>query len=151
MLVETVDAKLNGYKPYLKGFLTSQLLCRLSVQPADMVKVEGIDTNSTPQAVDFWKILGIYDEFDKSYIISQVERFCSLFSIHGGMLDDDLLDSTTALSSPVNVDAATAAAAAAAGITVSPNGGERSHPHNKYLHVLLFAIGVSVVNSVLSS
>ena len=34
VLVETADAKFLDYKPYLKGLLTSQLLCRLSIPPA---------------------------------------------------------------------------------------------------------------------
>ena len=42
--------------------------------------------------VDFWGVLGITDEFDKSYIISQIERFCAVYSIRAVVVDDDLLD-----------------------------------------------------------
>ena len=74
MLVETADAKFLEYKPYLKGMLSSQLLCRLSVPPAKDL-IEGVNSQS---AVDFWGILGVEDEFDKRYIVAQVERFCLL-------------------------------------------------------------------------
>jgi hypothetical protein len=73
-LVEGTDAKMLEYKPYLKGYLSSQLLCRLSIPPTKEV--------DTP-VVDFWSILNIQDEFDKAYIVAQVERFCALYNIRG--------------------------------------------------------------------
>lgn len=82
LLVETTDSKFLEYKPYMKGILSSQLLCRLSLQAK-----EGLD-GSQPQ-IDFWRILGIEDEFDKSYIIAQVERFNILYNVRGNQLEDD--------------------------------------------------------------
>ena len=106
-LAEGTDALFLKYKSYLKGKLSSQLLCRLSIQ--DQVK-DG-DSNSRP--IDFWKILGIEDEFDKSYIVAQIERFCALYSIRGVLVDEDFLDSS--------FDATSAVAAAAAGLSVPPS------------------------------
>jgi hypothetical protein len=60
-LVDASDDKFLEYKPYLKGMLTSQLLCRLSV-PAKEAHMDG---SSSHHHVDFWRILGIEDEFDK--------------------------------------------------------------------------------------
>jgi len=54
VLVETADAKFLDYKPYLKGLLTSQLLCRLSIPPS---KETGLDGSGANSAVDFWGIL----------------------------------------------------------------------------------------------
>ena len=82
ILVENADSKFMEYKPYLKGMLSSQLLCRLSLQSK-----EGID--GTQAQIDFWRILGIEDEFDKSYIIAQVERFNLLYNVRGNALEDD--------------------------------------------------------------
>ena len=82
LLVETTDSKFLEYKPYMKGILSSQLLCRLSLQAK-----EGLD-GSQPQ-IDFWRILGIEDEFDLSMIISQVERFNILYNVRGNQLEDD--------------------------------------------------------------
>jgi hypothetical protein len=108
VLVETADAKFMDYKPYLKGLLTPQLLYRLSV-PATK--------DHTDANIDFWRILGISDEFDRSYIIAQVERFCSLYNIRGTASDDDLFPHEMSTN-----DTASIAAAAAAGISVSPSG-----------------------------
>ena len=114
-LVQSTDNKFLQYKPYLKGYLTSQLLCRLSVPGKD----SGLDGNSV-NMVDFWGILGVQDEFDKAYIVAQIERFCALYNIRGNVMDDtvDTLFSASDLSSPDH--AATLAAAAAAGL---PNHG----------------------------
>lgn len=84
MLVENADAKFLDYKPYLKGLLTSQLLCRLSVPNVKDSPIE--------PALDFWRILGIEDDFDKSYIVAQVERFSVLYNIRGIQSDDDSLN-----------------------------------------------------------
>jgi hypothetical protein len=86
LLVETTDAKFIDFKPYLKGLLTSQLLCRLSI-PSMKDPLDG----GSVQPFDFWEILGIEDSFDRAYIISQVERFCAIYSIRALSIDDDSL------------------------------------------------------------
>lgn len=109
VLVETADAKFIDYKPFLKGMLTSQLLCRLSIPPTNKLFEDGTTSNS----IDFWFILGIVDEFDRAYVISQIERFCALYSIRAISLEmgnEQHLD---------GIDAASVAAAAAAGLSVS--------------------------------
>jgi hypothetical protein len=68
VLVETTDAKFLDYKPYLKGLLTSQLLCRLSIPPSK----DSVDDSTAPSTLDFWDILGITDAFDRAYIVAQV-------------------------------------------------------------------------------
>lgn len=99
-IVEATDLKFLSYKSYLKGKLTSQLLCRLSIPELG----KDHDMNS----IDFWKILGIHDEFDIQHIISEVEKFCSFYSIRNSTpLDTSLLDDT-------GLDPT------AAGLTVSP-------------------------------
>mmetsp|Transcript_6903 Transcript_6903/g.9737 ORF Transcript_6903/g.9737 Transcript_6903/m.9737 type:complete len:544 (+) Transcript_6903:73-1704(+) len=120
-LVEAADAKFLQYKGYLKGMLASQLLVRLSLPPQSGTDE---DTGAAPSQphVDFWAILGIQDEFDKAYIAAQVEKFNQLYSIRGPLVEEPN-ETTTANLFPEGVDAATAAAAAAAGITVSPSGG----------------------------
>eukprot|EP00542_Grammatophora_oceanica_P009509 CAMPEP_0194031328 /NCGR_PEP_ID=MMETSP0009_2-20130614/4526_1 /TAXON_ID=210454 /ORGANISM="Grammatophora oceanica, Strain CCMP 410" /LENGTH=135 /DNA_ID=CAMNT_0038671455 /DNA_START=838 /DNA_END=1241 /DNA_ORIENTATION=+ len=72
-LVDATDDRFLDYKSYLKGLISSQLLVKLSVPP---IKDHG-DASPSPPPVDFWGILGIEDDFDKSYIVAQVERFCS--------------------------------------------------------------------------
>lgn len=84
VLVETTDAKFIDYKPYLKGLISSQLLCRLSIPSslttpirptaaaaatAAATTIAGTNTNISN---DFWEILGINDSFDRSYIVAQV-------------------------------------------------------------------------------
>lgn len=103
-IVEASDSKFLQYKSYLKGMLSSQLLCRLSTPP-------GKEDDTTPPAVDFWGILGVEDEFDKSYIIAQVERFSILYNIRGTVDEGDFFD---------QMDPAAVAAAAAAEMSVSP-------------------------------
>lgn len=78
VLVETTDAKFLDYKPYLKGLLSSQLLCRLSIQPSmnSRVSIKNDDGSTISHSVtDFWEILGISDSFDRAYIVAQVRRF----------------------------------------------------------------------------
>lgn len=116
VLVETADAKFLEFKPYLKGLLTSQLLCRLSTPPSKDI----IDGSHSHSSVDLWSILGVDDEFDKSYIIAQVERFSSLYNIRGGSVDESEPLFGHDISS---TDPTALAAAAAAGISVSPGGG----------------------------
>lgn len=110
-LVEATDAKFMVYKPYLKGSLSSQLLCRLSIPPTKEM--------DTP-IVDFWGICGIEDEFDKAYIIAQVERFCTLYNIRGNPYAS--VEETTVDPTLFDDHAATVAAAAAAanGTTLMP-------------------------------
>jgi hypothetical protein len=60
VLVDTTDAKFLEYKPFLKGIISSQLLCRLSM-PHDIT-----------MSLDFWDVLGVADDFDRAYIVSQV-------------------------------------------------------------------------------
>jgi len=117
VLVETTDARFLEYKPFLKGMLTSQLLCRLSIPPS---KDAGMDASAQSSTLDFWRMLGIEDEFDKSYLTAQTERFCSLYNVLGPHLDEAEGLLGTDFS---NSDPATLAAAAAAGLNVSPSGG----------------------------
>ena len=114
-VVENTDAKFLAYKPYVKGQLTSQLLCRLSIPPN---KTDGNNAEASPSTppVDFWGILGIQDEFDKQYIVAQVERFCGLYTIRGNIDDADGTLFNNDIASPEAV-----AAAAAAGISVLPS------------------------------
>ena len=64
-LVTACDAKFAAYKPYMKGQMTSQLLCRLSVP----LTKEPHDHSQNSNVVDIWRILGIDDEFDKVIFI----------------------------------------------------------------------------------
>ena len=81
-LVEMADAKFLEYKPYLKGVLTSQRLCRLSVSS----KLSHGNDDSGESPLDLWLTLGISDGFDREYIVSQVSgspierRVCSPLS-----------------------------------------------------------------------
>ncbi|CAB9515079.1 expressed unknown protein [Seminavis robusta] len=113
-IVEMADQKFIEFKPYLKGILTSQLLCRLSAPVTNSVDGSG--------PADFWRILGIMDEFDKAYIVAQVERFCVMYNIRG--LPEDAAENVNHSNLYTN-DLATqdASIAAAAGISVSPTGG----------------------------
>ncbi|KAG7339080.1 hypothetical protein IV203_025810 [Nitzschia inconspicua] len=128
-LVESMDHKFLEFKPYLKGFLTSQLLCRLcipSTTGGSVVVVNNSDgsltsSNSNNPPFDFWKILDVNDEFDKAYIIAQVEKFCSLYQIRSSvemhppappMLG--MVPGTATATTPEAAAAAAAAAVAAA-------------------------------------
>jgi len=91
-IVDATDMKFLGYKSYLRGRLSSQLLCRLSIPEP---KEHDINPIPNHHQVDFWGVLGIQDEFDKSYIISQIERFCALYFIRAVLVDDDLLSDQT--------------------------------------------------------
>lgn len=66
VLVETADAKFLDFKPYLKGLLSSQLLCRLSIPSSRDTTLDAAQT------IDFWEILGVTDVFDRAYIVAQV-------------------------------------------------------------------------------
>lgn len=113
-LVHTCDHKFLEYKPYLKGLMTSQLLCRLSVP------LNKDPHDPSHSHFDFWRTLGIDDEFDKSYIVAQIERFCVMYNIRGLPEEGENLFPSTDLATQ---DAASMAAVAAAGISVSPTGG----------------------------
>ncbi len=89
--VEATDLKFLGYKSYLKGRLSSQLLCRLSIPE---LPNENEAQHFQNKHVDFWGVLGIQDDFDKSYIVSQIERFCALYCIRAVIIDDDSFDHT---------------------------------------------------------
>jgi hypothetical protein len=115
-LVAGTDIKFVEYKSYMKGMLSAQLLCRLSI--AQNKDHDGSETNPL---VDFWDILGIDDDFDKAYIVAQVDRFCTLYSIRGPVLDDV----HTVLTENFGASGAAAAAAVAAGMAMSP--GNLSH------------------------
>ena len=62
-IVAATDSRFLHYKSYLKGQLTLQLLCRLSISGHECpkhhatVKVDPTATNS----IDFWRILGVED------------------------------------------------------------------------------------------
>ena len=87
-LIETVDDKFASYKPYLKGKLSSQLLCRLCIPSDSGSSKDGSSkdttSNNNNRKPDFWRnVLNIQDEFDEAYIIAQVERFCALYDVRG--------------------------------------------------------------------
>mmetsp|Transcript_7233 Transcript_7233/g.17676 ORF Transcript_7233/g.17676 Transcript_7233/m.17676 type:complete len:763 (+) Transcript_7233:176-2464(+) len=87
-LIETVDDKFESYKPYLKGKLSSQLLCRLCI-PSDLGSSKDgsskdTTSNNNNSKTNFLRnVLNIQDEFDKAYVIAQVERFCALYDVRG--------------------------------------------------------------------
>ena len=81
-LVDCVDDKFLAYKPFTKGLLSAQLLYRLSSPQA-----KERDGSGASAPADFWAILGIEDEFDKSYIISQIKRFSTLYNVREPCLD----------------------------------------------------------------
>jgi hypothetical protein len=104
-IIETADSKFESYKPYLKGKLSSQLLCRLCI-PSDGGK-ESLDDsnhgnnnshNSHSHKMDFLKnILDIRDDFDKAYVIAQVERFCAVYDIRGTRQQSEISNSQAAV------------------------------------------------------
>mmetsp|Transcript_29945 Transcript_29945/g.45834 ORF Transcript_29945/g.45834 Transcript_29945/m.45834 type:complete len:505 (-) Transcript_29945:100-1614(-) len=102
-IAQGADLKFLGYKSYLKGKLSSQLLCRLSIPE---FRKDGKDDS---MSFNFWRTLGLEDEFDIRHIISQIEKFCSLYSIRSTIAEDELLD-----------DALDDSAAAAAAGLLSP-------------------------------
>jgi hypothetical protein len=129
-LVEATDAKFMEYKPYLKGYITSQLLCRLCIpswNPSS--KKDGTDSSTMTRSAsaaspdqpsfDFWAMLNIHDDFDKAYIIAQVERFCALYNIRG--VDNGSLEAMTSIPETALPDAVAAAAAAAAAAAIRTN------------------------------
>jgi hypothetical protein len=95
-IVSATDVKFLDYKPYLKGFISSQLLVRLSLPPPKDPS-DHLHHQSSP--VDFWGILGVDDEFDKAYIVAQMERFNLLYRIRGGPLEQET-NLNNSISSP---------------------------------------------------
>jgi len=85
-IAASANSILLDYKPYSKGRLSSRLLCRLSVQEYSKAK------NSEYPNANLWKTLGIQDDFDRAYIISQIERFSFHYSINVFFTEDDLYD-----------------------------------------------------------
>lgn len=70
--VNGMDEKFAQYKGYMGGVLSSQALCRISIPEIGTDDVHGLE---------FWRQLGVLDEIDLRYIISQIERFLFVFSI----------------------------------------------------------------------
>lgn len=133
-IVAATDSRFLQYKSYLKGQLTSQLLCRLSISGSEG---DVYEVSSPPRStIDFWKILGVDDEFDRAHIVANIERFCSLYNIRGGTLDESPPSPQADVPTDVNNhnvvmgnnyfpdalhDSATAAAAAAAAAGMGSN------------------------------
>ncbi len=69
--------------------------------------------------MDFWKLLGIHDEFDIRHIISEVERFCSLYSIRNSLVDTSILDEAVHVN-VAGLDPSCVGVGGAPGLTVSP-------------------------------
>jgi hypothetical protein len=146
-LVETVDSKYESYKPYLKGKLSSQLLCRLCIpsesgpsskdntntsssnnnnNDSSATPTPNNGSNSNSNTSDFLKdVLNIQDDFDKAYITAQVERFCALYDIRGIQQQAEAAASAAASNASANshtnnasnVNNSAAAAAAAAAVS----------------------------------
>jgi len=96
-IVAATNSLLSSYKPYLGGQLSSQLLCRLSIYGREKFEFPWMEGNSPP-SFDFWKILGVEDDFDRAHIVANIERFCSLYNICGGDPNDS---SISAAFSPI--------------------------------------------------
>ncbi|KAL7435257.1 hypothetical protein ACHAXM_004552 [Skeletonema potamos] len=90
--VAATDSLLSSYKPYLGGELSSQLLCRLSIYGREKFEFPWMEGNSPP-SFDFWRILGVVDDFDRAHIVANIERFCSLYNICGGNPNDSSISS----------------------------------------------------------
>lgn len=101
-IVAATDYLLTCYKPYLGGLLTSQLLCRLSIYGRETLEFPWMEGNSPP-SFDFWKLLGVFDEFDRAHIVANIERFCSLYDICGGEPNNNV-SPTNAAFSPIRND-----------------------------------------------
>mmetsp|Transcript_14189 Transcript_14189/g.28958 ORF Transcript_14189/g.28958 Transcript_14189/m.28958 type:complete len:449 (+) Transcript_14189:59-1405(+) len=96
-IAAATDALLMSYKPYLGGQLSSQLLCRLSIFGRETFDFPWMEGNSPPSS-DFWKIVGVEDDFDRAHIVGNIERFCSFYNICGGNPNDS---SISAAFSPI--------------------------------------------------
>lgn len=98
LIMSKVDGKFLQYKSFMKGKLSSQLLCRLSILASEFDPNSVGDSSSQNKPLDFWAILGVDDEFDRNYIVAQVEKFCSLYNIRGNNAFID--EETLALADP---------------------------------------------------
>lgn len=58
---------------------------------------------NSPPSFDFWKLLGVFDEFDRAHIVANIERFCSLYDICGGEPNNNV-SPTNAAFSPIRND-----------------------------------------------
>jgi len=83
VILSGVDTAFEEYKPFLRGRLSFQLFCK-----------SGLDS-------DLWARLGVQDEFDRMYVVAQVEKFAEVYQ-H---------------ANPFAAAAAAAAAATAAGMS----------------------------------
>jgi len=83
-ILTTCDTKFLSYKPYLKGRLAF-----------------GETKDSAKKPIDFWNILGIDDEFDKSYIEAQIEKFSTIYCLRGPIPDDPKTTTVTASTIPI--------------------------------------------------
>jgi len=72
-IVGSIDERFLSFKPYLRGKITSQLLCRLSCTSFKKTADGG--------AFDFWLKMGVDDDFDRAYITSSIERFCATYQV----------------------------------------------------------------------
>jgi len=104
-IMSKVDQKFLQYKSFMKGKLSSQLLCRLSTLTNEYdphITVDGTHSQLN-RPLDFWAILGVEDEFDRNYIIAQIEKFCSLYHIRGTSANHTFLeeDSLSLADSPI--------------------------------------------------
>jgi len=54
-----------------------------SLSPVAAVTCDSSLSPTPSRALTFWQIIGIEDEFDRSYLTAQVERFCQQYSIQG--------------------------------------------------------------------
>lgn len=97
-VVAATDIRLMSYKPYLGGQLSSQLLCRLSIFGRETISFLPWMEGNSPPSFDFWKILGVEDDFDRAHIVANIERFCSVFNICGGNPND----SSSSAFSPIS-------------------------------------------------
>lgn len=98
VIMSKVDQKFLQYKSFMKGKLSSQLLCRLSILASEFDPISAGDGSNQNKPLVFWAILGVDDEFDRNYIVAQVEKFCSLYNIRGNNAFID--EETLALAEP---------------------------------------------------
>lgn len=85
-LLSLIDSNFLQYKSYLKGLMSSQLLCRVSIYSEGFSSSE---KNDLKNKINFWKFLGVKDEFDCDYICSQIEKFCSLYGLRNHASEDE--------------------------------------------------------------
>jgi len=165
-LIETVDSKYESYKPYLKGKLSSQLLCRLCI-PSESGSSSKVNTNinnnnssatpnngsSSNNKPDFLKdVLNIQDDFDKAYITAQVERFCVLYDIHGIQQQAEVAASTAASNASANNNASNVNNSAAAAAVAAAVSNRFSLPNNEATAAAAAALyGDLVVNAALGN